>query len=395
LLGAVALLAPGERATAAPGSLPMSPGERVVLIGVDGVLPDEIDYLLAHGDLPNLAERVRAGGVVAAYRRPAEEPPAAFWTTVATGLAPAQHGVVSLDTYRPLGVTTPLARSGPWRAYWRGVEAPIGLAEYRPLLAHGRRAPAVWELAARGGAPVAALGWWATYPAEPLPGLVLAHDAYHLLLEGAPGAVAPEERRPDLEELARATEPGPFQEAVASALPETQARGALDRALLPDRFLREVARREGARQPKVLALYQPAADLLAEGWTAGELPLEYLLRLQLVEIDALVGELAEGVGTLVVLFDPGRRGSGEGRAVVWRGSCTAGKRPQVDPRALGSGLLRAAGMPQSRELPPPPDFCFWPPPPATVDRFGARELAEAPEDGGTEYLESLRSLGYL
>lgn len=395
LLAALALLAPGQRPAADPGSLPMSPGERVLLIGVDGVLPDEIDYLLAHGDLPFLAERVRDGGVVAAYRRPPAEPPAAFWTTVATGLVPAGHGVVSLDTYRPSGVATPLARSGPWRGWWRHVAEPLGLAEYRPLLAHGRRAPAIWELAARGGAPVAALGWWATYPAEPLPGLVLAHDAYHLLLEGAPGAIAPEERREELTALARDVDPGPFREAVASALPEAAAERALERALLPDRFLREAARREAARAPKVLALYQPGADLLAEGWTAGELPLEYLLRLQLVEIDSLVAELADGVGAVVILFDPGRRGPGEGRALVWRGECAAARRPQVDPRALAAGLLRAAGLPQSRELPAPPGFCFWPPPPATVDRYPRREVEASPADAGGEYLENLRSLGYL
>ena len=30
-----------------------------------------------------------------------------------------------------------------------------------------------------------AVNWWATYPAEPIPGLVVAHGAYHLLQEGA------------------------------------------------------------------------------------------------------------------------------------------------------------------------------------------------------------------
>lgn len=395
LLGALALFAPAAKSEPAPGSLPMSPGERVVLLGIDGVLPDELDYLLAHGDLPRLAELVKSGGVVAGYRRSRGEPPAAFWTTVATGLDPAAHGVVSLDTYRPAGLRTPLARSGPWRAYWEWVERPLGLAEYRPLMAHGRRAQTVWELGARGGAPVAALGWWATYPAEPIPGIVLAHDAYHLLAAGAPGAVAPESRREEMLERVRATEAGPFAEAVASALPPAAAQRALDRALLPDRFLRAVARAEAARAPKVLALYQPGGDLLAEGWTAGELPLEYLLRLQLVEIDTLVADLIEGAGTLVAVFDPGRRGGNEGRAVVWRGACSAAGRPEVDPRALAAGLLRAAGLPQSRQLPAPPDFCVWPPPPATVPTYGARDFAAAPADGGAEYLENLRALGYL
>jgi hypothetical protein len=33
------------------------------------------------------------------------------------------------------------------------LSAPLGLAEQRPLLANRRRAPAFWELVARGGRP--------------------------------------------------------------------------------------------------------------------------------------------------------------------------------------------------------------------------------------------------
>src|SRR5436309_12990118 len=39
----------------APAALPTGPGERVALVGVDGVLPEEIDYLIALGELPEVA----------------------------------------------------------------------------------------------------------------------------------------------------------------------------------------------------------------------------------------------------------------------------------------------------------------------------------------------------
>jgi hypothetical protein len=143
----------------APPTLPVAPGDRVLLLGIDGVLPEELDYLLAVGDLPTLGRLARQGGRVYSYARK-DEPPASFWTAVATGIPGPDHGVTSLDSFRPLGVETPLARNGPVRLWWSAVEVPLGLAEYRPVLANRRRAFAVWELASRGGAPVVAVNWW-------------------------------------------------------------------------------------------------------------------------------------------------------------------------------------------------------------------------------------------
>ena len=205
LAGAVLLVLPSvlsaRRAQApAPAALPTGPGERVALVGIDGVLPAEIDYLVALGELPELARMAREGQVFS-YSRKAE-PPASFWTAVATGVPGPDHGVTSLDSFRPLGVRTPLARSGPLRAWWSRVEVPLGLAEYRPILANRRRAFTVWELASRGGEPSLAVNWWATYPAEAIPGLVVAHGAYQLLREGADGAVAPGAERPAVAALA-------------------------------------------------------------------------------------------------------------------------------------------------------------------------------------------------
>jgi hypothetical protein len=67
-------------------------------------------------------------------------------------------------------------------------------------------------------------------------------------------------------------------------------------------------------------------------------------------------------------------------------------------RGVASALLRALGLPQSDELPPPPDLCgagSWPAPPATVAGYGRpRRQPPVAREGG-EYLENLRSLGYI
>src|SRR5262249_26303153 len=75
----------------ARGALPRGPGEGGVLVGTDGALPGEIDYLIALGELPERG-RMAHEGEVFSYRRK-HEPPASFWTAIATGIPGPDHGV--------------------------------------------------------------------------------------------------------------------------------------------------------------------------------------------------------------------------------------------------------------------------------------------------------------
>jgi hypothetical protein len=404
------LLAARPPAPPAAAILPAAPGTRVLLLGIDGVLPEEFDYLLARGDLPEMGRLLAAGGWVASYLRE-DVAPATFWTTVSTGRAASAHGVAALDSFRPLGVETPLLRSGPLRLYWQRAALPLGLAEYRPVLANRRAAWTVWELAARGGLPIAAVNWWATFPAEPLPGLVMAHGAYHLLAEGSPGALAPQSARSRIEELRRAAA-GPLESSAASgrrdplaaALPPQAAAAVLERALVPDRFYRRTLERELERAPRAAALYLPGLDLAADGWQGGDVALADLVRQELSAADALLAGAAPEppeIGALAVVLDPGRRGGPAGRALAgrvlfWRREGCAAPQARVEPRAVAAALLRDLGLPQSAELLEPPGDCPWPQPPARLAAYPARPAAApGPAPVSEEYLRNLRALGYL
>ena len=426
-----------------PPLLPVAPGERTLVVGLDGVLPEEAEYLLRHGDLPAMAALARGGGRLLRYAR-ADEPPAAFWTSVATGLAPPGHGVAALDSFRPLGVRTPLARSGFLRVYWSRVEVPLRLAEYRPVLANRRSAFTFWELASRGGAPVLAVNWWATFPAAPVPGLVLAHDAYQLLREGAAGAVSSPAAAAELRREAQAVAAAPLvplgsgapraNEAradsgadsgaasgaaagaraavddsgarglLAAALPPAESAAVAERAVRPDELYRQVFGDGIARSgvpPRAAALYLPGLDIAASGWRGGDVAFADLVRAELAAADRLLARAMTqpGWGSVAVVLDPGRRlPRGGGRVLIWRRSgCGAGPE-ETTPEAIASGLLRTLGLPQSAELPPPPVQCRWPEPPATVASYGRpqpRRLPGAPAEEGAEYLRDLHSLGYL
>lgn len=401
LLTVPAVLSARREPIPPPPTLPTSPGDRVLLLGIDGVLPQELDYLLAVGDLPTFGRLAREGGRVFRYEREAE-PPASFWTAVATGISAPDHGVNALDSFRPLGVETPLARNGPLRLWWSQIEVPLGLAEYRPVLANRRRAFTLWELASRGGSPVLAVNWWGTFPAETVPGLVVAHGAFQLLREGARGVVAPESALQEVESFVRRTRMSAGQESGirgTAALPAASAASVRERALLPDRFYRDIFTARLAEAPKAAALYLPGVDIAADRWRGGDVAFADLVRGELAAADRLLAGALQDVGTVAVVFDPGRRGeSSEGRVLLWRRSgCgrAAGEMRSIVPESVASGLLRALGLPQSRELPPPPAGCRWAPAGATVPGYGEPQQRRSSTAEGKEYLESLRSLGYL
>ncbi len=389
-----------------PSSLPMLPLERVLLIGVDGVLPGELDYLLASGELPEIERRLDHGGVLLSYPRP-EGPPAAFWTTVGTGLPAAGHGLVSLDSFRPAGLSRPLYRSGWLRPWWALVAEPLGLAEYRAVLSQSRRGWAFWELAASGEAPAVVVNWWGTFPAEPLAGLVVAHGAYQMLGDATAGAVEPamaeaglRQLRDDLELEASAPRLAAALPGLRAALPKSSYAELVAAALKPDEFYRRVfARALSADRPRAAALYLPALDIAATLTGADGVAQADLLRWQLEAVDRLVAEAGD-IGTVVLVFDPGRRGVGrggvdQGRVLLWRrDGCAAENLPSIEPEVIAASLLRALGLPQSRELPEPPALCNWPAASLTLDTFGHRRATDAVERS-EEYLENLRSLGYL
>jgi hypothetical protein len=393
-LGVVAVVAlawPSAERQAAPTVLPVAPGEAVALVGLDGILSGELDYLLARGALPAIAARLAEGGGVLRYQRSDEEEPAELWTTIATGVAASRHGVGAVDGYRPAGLASTLWRSGPWTFWWSRIAQPLGLAEHRPIVANRRRAFTFWEIAARGGAPVVGVNWWATWPARAGAGLAVAHGAYQLLAEDAPGAVAPPERTAELKDLAAGTSSGPFGATLAAALAPGEAEAALARAFLPDRFYLEVARRSfGAR---ALAVYLPGIDLVAERFGGREVALADLVRTELEQADALVGALT--ARTVFVVVDPGRRGGGEGRAILLRPGCRVPGVATIRTVEVAATLARAVGLPQSAELPAPVATCPWPDPPVAIATFGEPRHDPDPARGSTEYLENLRSLGYL
>jgi Flp pilus assembly protein TadD/predicted AlkP superfamily pyrophosphatase or phosphodiesterase len=186
LVFSVALLAaacgspPANRGT--PATAPTRP---VIFVGLDGADWQLLDDYMAAGAMPNLARLVREGtsGILDTIRPPLSP---LIWTSMMTGVSPLDHGILDFVQFDP----------------------KTGAKE--PITSSLRRAPAIWNMASSAGKRVAALGLWATYPAESVNGTIVSDRLFTFLFkETAPpaGVVFPADRdRWARDTLARASQ---------------------------------------------------------------------------------------------------------------------------------------------------------------------------------------------
>jgi len=120
-------------------------GQRVFVLGIDGLCEPVWKRLVAQGLAPSLTRLV---GHLRSLQSttPAHSAPA--WTSIATGLNPGRHGV--LDFWQ---------RTSNLPASWRA----------RPLVTRSNQ-PFFWEIASRQGASVGIFNYPLSYPPRPVPG---------------------------------------------------------------------------------------------------------------------------------------------------------------------------------------------------------------------------------
>ena len=142
----------------------------LIVIGIDGADWGVIRDLWDEGRLPHLRALADRGVSAELRTRYASSP--VIWTTIATGHRPQEHGITDFVVATPEGDV--------------------------PVSSTVRRVPALWNMVSTVERSVAVLGWWASWPAEPVNGVVVSDRA----LLDTHGRVSPEELLPRFEELA-------------------------------------------------------------------------------------------------------------------------------------------------------------------------------------------------
>ena len=351
LLVAILLLFSRRERPPAPSPQPSPRSAPLVVLAMDGL---DLDGAGKNGPAAEVLARGATGWWPAERGSPPE-----IWTTLATGVDPTMHRVRALTRVRPLG--SPLSLRPPWGTGWylRGIGPRLGLVANAPVSHSDRKSLDFWEVAASAGISSLSVGWWAAGP--------------------WPGAVVVENR----EVFARAADgPGADREALRVFESDSRKGFALSTVYLPGC---DIARED------------PAAR------TAAQAPIAELLRRE-------VGRANAGEIVLVVLAaDSHPRAGALGRMVVFDGSAAVDGRSdggsrqksiQVLPVDAAPSILARMGIPPARDLAGQPVASLFAPgtlETATVLSYGPRvapPASTAPERD-QEYLEKLRSLGYL
>jgi hypothetical protein len=124
-----------------------SPPPPVVLIGVDGLDWRVVLDLQREGRMPVLSRLMEEGtfGYLKTLKHTVSP---VIWTTVATGKGPKEHGI---------------------RGFTKGGSGPVQLFSNRD-----RTTKALWNIFSDAGHTVHSVGWWMTFPAEPIQGVMVA-----------------------------------------------------------------------------------------------------------------------------------------------------------------------------------------------------------------------------
>lgn len=300
-----------------------SSSRRVIFLGLDGADWGLLDQYRERGLMPVLDRLVREGrsGTIKTLQPPLSP---LIWNTMMTGVSPLEHRILDFLRVNP--------RTG----------------RREPITSDERNVPAVWNMATYAGRRVGALGFLATYPAEPVNGLLVSDRLFTFLYgetSPPPQAVYPadEERwarqalaqvereitAADLRRFVPWLDEKEYEQAVAVTDPYSHPVSALRRILIETRVFDRLARDWFKRRnPDLLLVYIQGTDSIGHVFAPYAPPRqpgiavsEYEKYRQVperyfVEIDRLLGEyrtLAEASGSVLMLASDHGFAWGEGR----------------------------------------------------------------------------------
>ena len=171
----------------------------IVFFGVDGATWEVALPMMREGKLPHLAQLMRRGAwgdirTTLPWKSPI------LWSSIATGKREKAHGIHDFVVRDPIS----------------HLVVPVSFSS--------RKVKAVWDIAGDAGFRVDVVGWYGTWPVEPVNGTMIS---YRLVLQNLSHRIFPEERAPEIEKfvdrLRKPTAPEPSALISETEIPMSES----------------------------------------------------------------------------------------------------------------------------------------------------------------------------
>lgn len=357
-----------------PPTAPSEASVRVLFLAVDAADWDDIDPLIDRGELPHIAalKHEAAWG----NQQSVSDNSPAIWTSIATGVAPNEHGIEQFTAENP-----DYDPNDPNSMPFTGVSSTM------------RKRKALWNLLSDAGKSVGIVGWFATWPAEPVNGYIISSYASLDVNQGGDqltGKGTFFADRPDLiyppqlgvtegRNLSVLTEKGEKEglatgERVFEGYPDLQARKgrAVEETMwvfIADDIFFQIGKRLLQEYPTdFFAVYLAGIDVIGHRFHGTPEDAE-VLRRYYHRVDEMIGELVSVVAedTIIIMASdhgtayPGPTHDYDGGVFLYKGNCIRSGQYTVQSDSLDflPTLLALMGVPVPVGLPKKPmDFLF-------------------------------------
>ena len=149
-----------------------NPDVKVYLFGIDGAEWGIIDELIEQGKMPVMEGLIERGARVRFESLPTLKSPL-IWTSMATGKTPEKHGIEDFGSFQFPLMKTSFVKYPDGVGFYRLVYTLMRSADM-PINSTIRRVEAVWNILSRADKTVGVVGWWATWPAEEVNGVMVS-----------------------------------------------------------------------------------------------------------------------------------------------------------------------------------------------------------------------------
>ena len=157
----------------------VSTSDRWILIAVDGVSKEILDRFASTNSIPHLKTMMEKTAPAQFRIEEPSEPPI-VWTSIATGVTPAQHGIRTPDVRRWRGQSSWLQET-PLSLAVHSIMVHAGFGQRQPVSGYLRKVKTFWEILSDHGLRVGVVNWWGSWPARELRGWNISERYYYKL----------------------------------------------------------------------------------------------------------------------------------------------------------------------------------------------------------------------